>query len=274
MAAGSIAAGWLARRYGARAIVLAAAAIVFLLVVIVGGLSGGQSTTESSAPSAVRRRGHPERLPRPLRAGGGSVRDRLGGARRDRKGRMRPRTQPGGGMQPARNRERGRRHGPDAVHRFHLVSGYSADERPGDRPTDDLYKRRVRDRRGRRRAGERLGSGRRDCRRGAPAARERGTGRLPEGDLCLQPRRRVCPGGSRAGERVPRRFRARSVSWDSRRPRLGGRTCRAVHLQPRTADRPRRIGGGHAEQGARRARPATARCSPAGRSRRRASTSG
>ena len=80
--------------------------------------------------------------------------------------------------------------------------------------------------------------------------------------------------GSFAGERVPRRFRARSVSRDSRRPRLGGRTCRAVHLQPRPADRPWRIGGGHAEQGARRARPATARCSPAGRSRRRASTSG
>ena len=221
-----------------------------------------------------RRRGHPERLPRPLRAGGGSVRDRLGGARRDRKGRMRPRTQPGGGMQPAGNRERGGRHGPDAVHRFNLVGGHSPDERPGDRPTDDLYERRVRDRRRRRRAGERLGSGRRDCRRGAPSARERGTGRLPEGDLCLQPRPGVCPGGSLAGER-----RTAPISRPERQPgfapssigrsRMSGGSPTTSARRPTVADRWRTC-----RAGSPRARPATARCSPAGRSRRRASTSG
>jgi cell wall-associated NlpC family hydrolase len=52
VAVGSIAAGWLARRHGVRAIVLVAAAIVFLLVIIVGGLSGWQATTDSGVPSA------------------------------------------------------------------------------------------------------------------------------------------------------------------------------------------------------------------------------
>ena len=128
-------------------------------------------------------------------------------------------------MQPARNRERGGRHGPDAVHRLNLVGGYSADDRPGDRPTDDLYERRVRDRRRRRRAGERLGSGRRDCRRGAPSARERGTGRLPEGDLRLQPRPGVCPGAF-----FRRRARTAPISRPERQPGFAPSSIGRSHM--------------------------------------------
>ena len=73
-------------------------------------------------------------LPRALRARGAALRRRLGRPGRDRQGRVRPRTEPGAGMQPTGNDECGRRNGADAVPRLDVASRHTADDSASARP--------------------------------------------------------------------------------------------------------------------------------------------
>ena len=247
MSTGTAAGHLPATRHGLRAAVLAAAALIMLIVVVVGGLAGWQSISAPSAPSAIAVADIPADYLSLYEQAGRPLRDRLGRPRGDRQDRVRSRTQPIGRLQSARDRERQGGDRPDAVHRLDLESRHAADDGPGHRAADDVDRTRVRHRRRRRRSRERLGSGRRDRRGRAPPARQRSAGRLPRRALRIQPVRRIRRRRPRAGDGVSRRLRSRRVGRRSARPRMGGLACRPLHLQPRPADRPRRLGAGHAQ---------------------------
>ena len=80
------------------------------------------------------------------------------------------------------------------------------------------------------------------------ASRERSTGRLPPCGLRLQPRRlRTSMLCSRKAKEYRGAFAPGASGSAPVRARLGGRSRRPLHLQPRPANRPRRLGAGHAE---------------------------